>query len=124
MRFFIHAYEKVYDGNYGVYKFDIVNTNSKEDANLIGRDMAIDLIEANDILMGIFEAEADLVGAEDSYEWEEALDEAIENDAEWEVYEINEETMHDVSDMVLSMCFTGDVEEFVDKYCKKPDDKN
>ena len=80
MRFFIYAYEKVYDGNHGVYSFDIVDTKSMEDANLIGRDMAIDLIETNDALMNIFEAKADLVGPEDSQEWNEALDEAIEND--------------------------------------------
>lgn len=124
MRFFIYAYEKVYDGNHGVYSFDIVDTKSMEDANLIGRDMAIDLIETNDALMNIFEADADLVADEDSYEWEEALDEAIEDDAEWKVYEINEEYAHDVSDIVLSMCFTGDVEEFVDRFCKKPDATN
>ena len=124
MRFFIYAYEKVFGGNYGVYSFEIVDTKSMEDANLIGRDMAIDLIQTNDSLMDIFEDRADSEGEEDSYEWEEALDKAIEDDAEWEVYEINEETMHDVSDVVLSMCFTGDVEEYVDKYCKKPDTTN
>ena len=124
MRFFIYAYEKVFGGNHGVYSFEIVDTKSMEDANLIGRDMAIDLIETNDSLMDMFEDEADSVGEEDSYEWEEAFNKIVEDDAEWEVYEINEETMHDVSDIVLSMCFTGDVEEYVDKYCKKPDAKN
>lgn len=118
MRFFIYAYEKVYDGDHGVYTFDIVDTKSMEDANLIGRDMAIDLIETNDALMEIFEADADLVAEEDSYAWEKTLDEAIENDAEWEVYEINEEVAHDVSDIVLSMCFTGDVDDFVVRFCK------
>lgn len=118
MRFFIYAYEKVYDGDHGVYTFDIVDTKSMEDANLIGRDMAIDLIETNDALMEIFEADADLVADEDSYAWEKTLDEAIENDAEWEVYEINEEVAHDVSDIVLSMCFTGDVDDFVVRFCK------
>lgn len=124
MRFFIYAYENVFGGNHGIYNFDIVHADSMEDANLIGRDMAIDLIETNDSLMNIFEGNADLVGPEDSYEWEEALNEAIENDAEWEVYEIDEEAAHDIGDVVLSIHFMGDIEEFVDRFCKKPDDKN
>jgi hypothetical protein len=124
MRFFIYAQEKVYGGDHGIYDFDIVHADSMEDANLIGRDMAINLIETNDALMNIFEAKADLVGPEDSQEWNEALDEAIENDAKWEVYEIDEEAAHDVSDFILSVRFMGDVEEFVDNYCKKPDEKN
>ena len=123
MRFFIYVYEKVYGGNHGIYNFDIVDADSMEDANLIGRDMAIDLIETSDSLMEIFENKADSVADEDSPEWEEVLDEAIEEDAEWEVYEISEEVA-DISDIVLSMCFTGDVEEYVDRFCKKPDDKN
>ena len=124
MRFFIYAYEKVFGGNHGVYNFEIVDTKSMEDANLIGRDMAIDLIQTNDSLMDIFEDEADSVGEEDSYEWEEAFNKIVEEDAEWEVYEIDEEVAHDVSDFVLSIHFMGDVEEYVDKYCKKPDATN
>lgn len=120
MRFFIYAYEKVYGSNYGVYEFDIVNTNSAEDANLIGRDMAIDLIEANDVLMGIFEAEADLIGAENSYEWEEALDKAIEDDAEWTVYQIDESKAHGIQDWVICATYTGDpdeLDEFIKRWC-------
>jgi hypothetical protein len=124
MRFFVYAYENIYGGLHGIYDFDIVHADSMEDANLIGRDMAINLIETNDALMNIFEAKADLVGPEDSQEWNEALDEAIENDAKWEVYEIDEEAAHDVSDFILSVRFMGDVEEFVDNYCKKPNEKN
>jgi len=124
MRFFVYAYENIYGGLHGIYDFDIVHADSMEDANLIGRDMAINLIETNDALMNIFEAKADLVGPEDSQEWNEALDEAIENDAKWKVYEIDEEAAHDVSDFILSVRFMGDVEEFVDNYCKKPDEKN
>ncbi len=120
MRFFIYAYEKVYDGYHGIYNFDIVDADSMEDANLIGRDMAIDLIETNDSLMNIFESDADLVADEDSPEWEEALDEAIEEDAVWIVYQIDESKAHGIQDWVICSTYTGDLDEldeFVKRWC-------
>lgn len=120
MRFFVYAYENTYGSLHGMYTFDIVHADSMEDANLIGRDMAIDLIETNNALMNIFEANADLVGPEDSYEWEEALDEAIEEDAVWKVYEIDESKAHGIQNWVICSTYTGDLDEldeFVKRWC-------
>ena len=126
MRFFIYAYEKVYNGYHGIYDFDVVDVESFDEADEIGREMGYGLIESYGNIMESLENEIDPDLEENSKEWEEALDDAIENDLEWIVYQIDESKAHGVQDWEICATYTGDLDEldeFVKRWCV-PDEEN
>lgn len=124
MRVFIMAYENIYGGLHGMYTFRVTDVESLDEADDYGREMSYDVIESYGSIMETLEDEIDPDIEENSEEWEGELDILIRQDTAWEVYIIDEEKAHGVSNDVLEMAFSGDVEDFIRDYCVDPDEEN
>ena len=117
MRVFILATEDIYRGLHGIYDFDIVDVESFDEADEIGREMSYGLIESYGNIMESLENEIDPDLEENSKEWEDALDDLIESDLEWTVYQIDESKAHGIQDWVICATYTGELDEFVKRWC-------
>lgn len=120
MRVFILATEGIYGGLHGIYDFDVVDVESFDEADEIGREMSYGLIESYGNIMESLENEIDPDLEENSKEWEDALVDVIESDLEWTVYQIDESKAHGVQDWVICTTYTGDLDEldeFVKRWC-------
>lgn len=124
MRVFIMAYENIYGGLHGMYTFRVTDVESLDEADDYGREMSYDVIESYGSIMESLEDEIDPDIEENSEEWEGELDYLIREDMAWDIYLIDEEKAHDVSNDVLEMAFSGDVEDFIREYCIDPDEEN
>ncbi len=100
-----------------MYEFDIVDVNDFDEADEIGREMSHGIIENYGNIMETLENEIDPDLEENSAEWEEALDDAIENDLNWTVYQIDESKARGVQDWVICATYTGELDEFVRRWC-------
>lgn len=123
MRVFIMAYENIYGGLHGMNTFRVLDVNSLEEADEVGSEMSYDIIQSYGSIMESLEDEIDPDIEENSEEWEEELDNLINEDKAWEVYVIDENKAHDVSNEVLEMTYYGIIEDFVKEYCIDPDEK-
>ena len=123
MRVFILATECIYGGLHGVYDFDIVDVESLKEADEIGREMSYGLVDSYGDIMEYLENEIDPDIEENSKEWEDALNDVIESDLEWTVYQIDESKAHGIQDWVICATYTGELDEFVKRWCI-PDEEN
>ena len=123
MRVFIFATECIYGGLHGVYDFDIVDVESLKEADEIGREMSYGLVDSYGDIMEYLENEIDPDIEENSKEWEDALNDVIESDLEWTVYQIDESKAHGIQDWVICATYTGELDEFVKRWCI-PDEEN
>ena len=124
MRVFIMAYENIYGGLHGMNTFRVLDVDSFEEADEVGSEMSYDIIQSYGSIMESLEDEIDPDIEENSEEWEEELDNLINEDKAWEVYVIDENKAHDVSNEVLEMTYYGIIEDFVKEYCIDPDEEN
>lgn len=100
MRVFIYVQESVYEGRECVYNTTVEEVSNLEEADKIGKDMCLELVEAFHL--------------EPLYE---SLGRTVNNSLEWMVFEIRDDV--DMSTEALSiLAFDMDFELFVEEYCK------
>ena len=115
-RYAVYAYEQIYGGLHGMFeKFIMTGTlREVEDEAL---QSSIDVINSYIDLYDELSDEVEYAGYEKgSDEYFDALDELIQEDAAWEVYQIrNDVTASD--DELEREFYDNDLDEFVAKYC-------
>lgn len=118
MRVAIHAYDQMYGGLHGIEDYGVITVDSIEEAEEYGLEMSYDVINSYSDIYKEFEdsAEADEI-ERDSDEWNDYIDECIQEDIAYSIYLITEET--DKSNEELTLEFYNDKEEFIRTYCKE-----
>ena len=115
-RYAIYAYESTYGGLHGMNDYAVVTVGSEREAESIGYEMAIDVIESYECITSGIEEDAICNGCEEGTdEYWDYIEEAKNENAEYEVYEITTPT--DKSDEVLSKEFWNDKKGFLAYYC-------
>ena len=115
-RFAIYAYESTYSGLHGINDYAVVTVENKREAENIGYEMAIDVIESNDNIVSDIEEDAICNGCEEcTDEYWDYIEEQKRDNAQYEVYEITTPT--DKSNEELQKEFWNDKEGFLAYYC-------
>lgn len=118
MRVAIHAYDQTYGGLHGIEDYGVITVDSIEEAEEYGSEMSYDVINSYSDIYEEFEDSAESDGIErDSEEWNDYIDECVQEDIAYNIYLITKET--DKSNEELALEFYNDKEEFIKTYCKE-----
>lgn len=115
MYYAIRAYEQIYGGLHGMEAHEIVECENLEEACTYASEMSAEVIEAYGLEDQILDRE-DYEDNEDEYEAD--LADAIEADAEYDIYlvdKVDEEFIRNNLDEI-SFTFFNDIDEFLEKY--------
>ena len=118
MIYLIYAYEDRYGGEHGINTWDICDVDSVREAEEIGREWSIEVMESyasiGEDLLDEAREEAEYYGyEEDSIEFENILDELYKENTAYEVYRLSDEyTIEQYHEMMKTL----DWEEICDEY--------
>lgn len=84
----IHAVDDKYQGLHGIEEFKILEVVNVQEAEEIASDMSRDLIQGYSCIMDDFEEEASEIYTKGSIEWEAYVNDCIEADILYYVYEV------------------------------------
>lgn len=118
MIYLIYAYEETYGGEHGMNTWDICNVDSVREAEEIGQDMSIEVMESyssiGEDLLEEAREEAEFYGyEEDSSDFEDILDGLYKENMAYEIYRLSDEY---TVEQYYEMMKTLDWEEIRDKY--------
>lgn len=114
--FAVRAYENIYGGLHGMESLSVIEVETEEEANDYAYDEAISIINDYSEIFKDFEQEAEEAGLDpNSDEWCEFIDERIDEDVSWELFEITKETNESLD--VLNEKFYNDPDTFIEEYC-------
>ena len=123
MYYFIYAYPASYGGLYGMYLYDLVNCNCYEDAVTIAAEMARDVIwdyrpDERFYTREDYCQEMGYDDWDDEYEddYQCALDERVEEEVEFEIYELRDGVEEE--DYSVWTEENEEPSDFIEKYCK------
>ena len=104
MRVAIYACEQMYGGLHGMEDFLVVDVDSAEEADQIGEEMSLDIMQSYSCIIDTLEEDAAYYG-----------DELMRQNTEWIVYPLNElANEHSVDE--LTQEFYNDRNEFLETY--------
>lgn len=115
MYYAIRAYEQIYGGLHGMEAHEVVECENFEEACTYASEMSAEVIEAYGLEDQILDRE-DYEDDEDEYEAD--LADAIEADAEYDIYlidKVDEEFIRNNLEEISYMFF-NDLDEFLEKY--------
>lgn len=118
MIYLVYAYEDRYGGNHGINAWDIYDVDSVREAEEIGQDMSIEVMESygsiGEELLDEAREEAEFYGyEEDSLDFENILDGIYKENIAYELYRLSDEyTVEQYREMMETL----DWEEIRDKY--------
>lgn len=102
MRVFIYATEGFYQGLHGIYNQCVTEVDNFEEAESIGRDLAVSLVED-------YGLEEDYYDEEDEY--------IIDPEFNWIICRIDDEFNHISTADLDSIAYDMGYEDFIEKYC-------
>lgn len=112
MLYAIYAYEGIYGGLHGINDSTIKECNSLEEAEKIGRQLSLDVMEEYDIMNELYEDYKE-EGTEDQHE---EIEELMEENVDYEIYLIGNTNNKSFKELLEE--FINNKEEFVKTYCK------
>ena len=125
MIFLIHAKEAIYDGLHGIESTDIVEVDTLEEAHNIAYEMSLDVINSYSDVYDELETEVEeTIAYEDTVKWtdkriDDLRGEIYNDDVCYDLYELDEEKVKDLSWETLINEAYEDIEEFLEKYRKQ-----
>ena len=97
-KYLIYADESQYCGLHGIYDWDVVECDTKEEAQEIGVQMSYEVINSYSDLVGAYEEEAEQVLRDNGLtpedpEWDDAfsnyVDDCISENTQYRIFELN-----------------------------------
>ncbi len=117
MLYAIYAYESMYGGLHGMNSFLVVECESMEEAEEIGSQESLNVMESyNDIMSSIYE-EASQEYEEETDEWYGMVDSIMEENSAYEIFEIKNTKVEGRTMTDLENEFFNDKDSFIKKYC-------
>lgn len=117
MKFFIHAFDKTYDGFEGKYIDDIIEADTIEEVDQYGRDLASDVILDYGLGDDLYDEIKKQYEDEFSEEFQEALAERIAEESNWGIYPIKDEFADMEIEELDHIYFSMGMSSFVKEYC-------
>ena len=117
----IKAYDDIYGGLHGMQDINIL-CGTEDEAREVASDMALDVIDSyydiRDALEEKVERICELEGIdlEDESEVDEIREEVYDQDAQWEIYELDRIKLPTVNMVKLRDMFYNNPDEFLEKY--------
>lgn len=120
MIYAIVASEGMYQGSNGIDHKEIVQVRSLEEAHEIGTEMSIEVMNSYSFIYEELEEE---IRNEINDKWtdkeiEKLRKEVYDSNVYYDLYELDEEKIKNISEDELEEEFYNDLEEFLDKYQK------
>ena len=121
MRVYICADDNFYGGLHGMNSQCITDVYDIEEADAIGREMSLDVIESySDITDEIDSQVEAIMETNDDCCEDDVREEVLGEDTNWLVWENNEEIAGDLTIQQLEELLEAYIDkEFISKYCKK-----
>ncbi len=117
----IKAYDDIYGGLHGMRDMDILR-GAEDEAREVASDMALDVVDSyydiRDALEEKVERICELEGIdlEDESEVDEIRGEVYDEDAKWEIYQLDITKLPTVNTMELRDMFYNNPDDFLEKY--------
>ena len=117
----IKAYDDIYGGLHGMQDINIL-CGTEDEAREVASDMAFDVIDSyydiRDALEEKIERICELEGIDfaDESEVDEVREEVYDQDAQWEIYELDRIKLPTVNTVKLRDMFYNNPDEFLEKY--------
>ena len=117
----IKAYDDIYGGLHGMQDINIL-CGTEDEAREVASDMAFDVIDSyydiRDALEEKVERICELEGIDlaDESEVDEVREEVYDQDAQWEIYELDRTKLPTVNTVKLRDMFYNNPDEFLEKY--------
>lgn len=117
----IKAYDDIYGGLHGMQDIDIFD-GTEDEASQIASEMAGDVIDSYYDIRDALEEEVERIcelegiDLEDESEVDEIREEVYDEDAQWEIYELDITKLPTVNTMELRDMFYRNPDEFLEKY--------
>ena len=117
----IKAYDDIYGGLHGMQDINIL-CGTEDEAREVASDMAFDVIDSyydiRDALEEKVERICELEGIDlaDESEVNEVREEVYDQDAQWEIYELDRTKLPTVNTVKLRDMFYNNPDEFLEKY--------
>ena len=117
----IKAYDDIYGGLHGMQDINIL-CGTEDEAREVASDMAFDVIDSyydiRDALEEKVERICELEGIDlaDESEVDEVREEVSDQDAQWEIYELDRTKLPTVNTVKLRDMFYNNPDEFLEKY--------
>ena len=117
----IKAYDDIYGGLHGMQDINIL-CGTEDEAREVASDMAFDVVDSyydiRDALEEKVERICELEGIDlaDESEVDEVREEVYDQDAQWEIYELDRTKLPTVNTVKLRDMFYNNPDEFLEKY--------
>jgi len=125
MRYFIVGYPKMYNMQYGIYDYRIIEPKTFEEAQKVGRQLSREVIEEFCHPNEEWYSHKDYVEEHNIEKWdneyiedyEAIVDSIINEQIEYKIYEVKSEVNEEAIRLWANS--DDDVNEFVERYCTK-----
>lgn len=113
----IKAYDQIYAGLHGMSLHSIIEVDDFEDAETYAIQESIEVITSYGAIMNELEDEArfNIEDEDNEEEFEDALNEAIDNDVAYDCYIITKKTDETIEE--LENKYYNDEKSFIQEYC-------
>ena len=117
----IKAYDDIYGGLHGMQDIDIFD-GTEDEASQIASEMAGDVIDSYYDIRDALEEEVERIcelegiDLEDESEVDEIREEVYDEDAQWEIYQLDRTKLPTINTMELRDMFYNTPDEFLEKY--------
>ena len=118
-RYAIYAAEQLYGGEHGMCSYLVVEALNNEEAIDWAIQESRDIIDSYECIGDDLEEDVSYYydKEENPEEFEQALEERIQNDLEWAVWKINEEKANKYDTQTLGEMIYNTPEDFIEEYC-------
>ena len=115
MLYAIHAYENIYGGLHGIEEYEVIEAETLKEADEYAYDLSCEVINSYaDVMDNIIE-DAESYDYETDEEYDEFIEEAINEDIAFEIHPISIETNKSLEELTNE--YFNNPDDFIKEYC-------